>query len=204
MQPVNIQKLFNRFLLNGYKLIQSWDALVYHFTSRGSRFNKYSGGDTGKDSPEWQKTNHKNIRNFIRKWGTVVRHDSQMKPLVAPKYDIGFVVWNCPYEMLYELEPWCSTIYVNPEHIAGYIGMEQDNTLFNLKDRVKYISDEVTNDIVVEFDLADLTNQNWNVIAQLPDILKDSAEVGEMELEIFKITINSLETYEKGLINCEH
>ena len=30
--------------------------------------------------------------------------------------------------------------------------MEQDNTLFNLKDRVKYDSDEVTNDIVVKFD----------------------------------------------------
>jgi len=25
--------LFNRFVLNGYKVIQSWDALVYHFTS---------------------------------------------------------------------------------------------------------------------------------------------------------------------------
>ena len=105
--------------------------------------------------------------------------------------------------MLYELEPWCSTIYVSPEHIAGYIGMEQDNTLFNLKDRVKYIGDEVTNDVVVEFDLADLTNQNWNVIAQLPDILKDSGETGEMELEIFKITINKLKTYEKELIKCE-
>ena len=68
------------------------------------------------------------------------------------------------YDKLYELEPWCSTIYVNPEHVAGYIGMEQDNTLFNLKDRVKYIGDEVTNDVVVEFDLADLTNQSWGVI----------------------------------------
>ena len=36
--------LFNRFSLNGYELIQSWDALVYHFTSRGSRFNKFAGG----------------------------------------------------------------------------------------------------------------------------------------------------------------
>jgi len=195
--------LFNRFLLNGYELIQSWDGLVYHFTSRGSRFNKYAGGDTGKNSPEWMETNQKNMRNFIRKWGTMVRHDSLMKPIVAPKYDIGFVVKRCNYEMLYELEPWCSTIYVNPEHVTGYIGMEQDNTLFNLNDKVKYIGDEVTNDIVVEFDLADLTNQNWNVIAQLPDIIKDSGEIGEMELEIFRITINNLQTYEEELIKCE-
>jgi hypothetical protein len=31
--------LFNRFVLKGYNVIQSWDGLVYHFTSRGSRFN---------------------------------------------------------------------------------------------------------------------------------------------------------------------
>ena len=36
--------LFNRFVLKGYEVVQSWDALVYHFTSRGSRFNKHAGG----------------------------------------------------------------------------------------------------------------------------------------------------------------
>ncbi|MAH43788.1 hypothetical protein CL614_08790, partial [archaeon] len=92
--------LFNRFLLNGYELIQRWDALVYHFTSRGSRFNKYAGGDTGKDSPEWQQTNQKNMRNFIRKWGHMVKHDEHMKPIIPPKYDICFVVDKCTLEIL--------------------------------------------------------------------------------------------------------
>jgi hypothetical protein len=48
--------LFNRFHLMGYKFIQSWDALVYHFTSRGSRFNKHSGGSAGVNSNEWIDT----------------------------------------------------------------------------------------------------------------------------------------------------
>jgi len=52
--------LFNRFVLNGYKVIQSWDGLVYHFTSRGSRFNKYAGGGAGKNSDEWLYTTTKN------------------------------------------------------------------------------------------------------------------------------------------------
>ena len=147
--------------------------------------------------------NQKNMRNFIRKWGTMVRHDPLMKPLVAPKYDIGFVVKNCSYEILYELEPWCSTIYVNPEHIAGYIGMEQDNTLFNLKDRIKYISDEVTNDVVVEFDVKELSAKHFNFISNLSDVISDSGEIGEMEYDIFKITINKLKTYERSLIKCE-
>ena len=30
--------IFNRFVLNGYELIQTWKGLVYHMTCRGSRF----------------------------------------------------------------------------------------------------------------------------------------------------------------------
>ena len=44
--------LFNRFILNGYKVLQTWEGLVYHFTSRGSRFNKHAGGAAGKNSKE--------------------------------------------------------------------------------------------------------------------------------------------------------
>ena len=61
--------LFNRFVLNGYNVIQSWDGLVYHFTSRGSRFNKHAGGAAGKNSNEWIETTTNNGRNFVRKWG---------------------------------------------------------------------------------------------------------------------------------------
>jgi len=70
-------------------------------------------------------------------------------------------------------------------------------------DRVKTIYDNKDNDILVEFDLADLTNQNWGVISELPSIIDDSGDVGKMELDIFKITINKMETYEKELIICE-
>ena len=67
--------LFNRFVLNGYEVIQTWEGLVYHFTSRGSRFNKHAGGAAGKNSNEWLYTNNKNTRNFIRKWGHFIKHD---------------------------------------------------------------------------------------------------------------------------------
>jgi len=75
--------LFNRFLLEGYELIQSWDALVYHFTSRGSRFNPYSGGGIGINSPEWEDTNSRNERKFLIKWGTPPTHDEFMMPIVT-------------------------------------------------------------------------------------------------------------------------
>ena len=82
--------IFNRLHLNGVKFVQTWKGLVYHLTSRGSRFNPYSGGAPGKDSPEWLYTTTKNMRNFIRKWGTMVQHDQYMKPIVSPKYSIYF------------------------------------------------------------------------------------------------------------------
>jgi len=54
--------------------------------------------------------------------------------------------------------------------------------------------------VIVEFDCTKLTPQNFQVIVNLSDILKDSGEIGEMEYDIFKITINKLKTYEKDLI----
>jgi len=202
--------IFNRFVLAGYKLVQTWKGFVYHMTCRGSRFaDGAKRNPTGevfmknRETDEWLQQNQRSTRNFIRKWGHFVKHDALMKPVVPPKYDIGFVVNRCNYDMLYELEPWCSTIYVNQQHIDGYISVEQENTSFDLGDRVKPIDSEKSNDILVEFDLADLTNQNWGVISELSSILDDSGSVGEMELDIFKITINKLKTYEKELIKCE-
>ena len=83
-----------------------------------------------------------------------------------------------------------------------YIRDEQPNTTRNLKERVKNISDEKNNNILIKFDSVKLTNENFNFLTQLPMILKDSGEIGEMEYNIFKITINSLETYEEeNIIN---
>jgi len=202
--------IFNRFILAGYKLVQTWSGFVYHMTCRGSRFaDGAKRNPTGevfmknRETDEWLQQNNRSTRNFIRKWGHFVKHDALMKPIIPPKYDIGFVVDRCNYDMLYELEPWCSTIYVNPQHIDGYISVEQENTLFDLKDRVKSIGSEKNNDVIVEFDLADLTNQNWGVISELSSIIDDSGDVGEMELDIFKITINKLKTYEEELIKCK-
>ena len=59
---------------------------------------------------------------------------------------------------------------------------------------------EPTNDVVVKFDCNKLTPQNFQILVNLSDILKESGEVGEMELEIFKFQIKSLDTYEKDLI----
>ena len=59
---------------------------------------------------------------------------------------------------------------------------------------------EPDNDIVIEFDAKMLNANNFQVIVNLSEMLTDSGDIGEMEYDIFKFTINSLETYEKDLI----
>ena len=195
--------IFNRLQLNGCKFIQTWDGFVYHMTSRGSRFNPMSGGAPGKDSPEWIHTTTKNMRNFIRKWGTVVKHDELMKPIIVPKYDIGFIVSNANLGLLQSLEPFCSTIYVDT-YAEDYINVEQPNTLYDLTKRIYSIDVEKQNDIEVRFDGSKLTNQNFQYIQQLSEILtNDELEIGSFELDIFEIQINKIKTYEKELIKCE-
>jgi glycosyltransferase involved in cell wall biosynthesis len=198
--------IFNRFKLAGYEFIQTWQGFVYHMTCRGSRFKdgamRNPAGQVfmkGRESSEWLAQNLRSTRNFIRKWGHFVKHDSVLHPIVPPKYDVGFVVKNCDMNMLRELEPWCSTLYTDCEY-KDYIKEEQPNTKFDLFDRIKPFENEKNNGIIVEFDCKQLNADNFQVLVNLSEILQESGEVGVMELEIFKFDIKSLETYEKELI----
>jgi glycosyltransferase involved in cell wall biosynthesis len=191
--------LFNRFVLNGYKVIQSWDGLVYHFTSRGSRFNKHAGGAAGKNSNEWLYTTTRNGKEFIRKWGHFVKHDEYMKPIISPKYDIGFIIKNCNQNVLEALEPWCSTIYVDYDY-KQYIEKEQPNTSFDLQERIKPYDNEKQNEILISFDASKLNQDNFQLLQQLPDIIKDSGEIGSFQLDIFTVDIIQMNEYQNALI----
>ena len=195
--------IFNRFLLNGCSFVQLWEAAVYHMTCRGSRFNP-TITEVGKNSDEWEKQNARSTRNFIHKWGSFVDHDPLMKPIVPHKYDVGFVAHNCNLQVMTVLEPWCSTLYTDDEMgvlEAAYHELEQPHTKFDLKSKLKVTKHNTpTNNIVVEFDAKQFTQDSFNIIQQLPNIIADSGEVGTFELDVFKITIKSLTTYEHDLI----
>ena len=205
--------IFNRFVLAGYELKQTWKGFVYHMTCRGSRFKdgalRNPAGQVfmkNRESSEWLAQNLKSTRNFIRKWGHMVKHDSLMMPIIPPKYDIGFVVENCDNNMLKELEPWCSDMYGDWVGHKGlgvnrYIEEEQPNTQFKLSKKLHSHHTEPTNDVVVRFDAQKLTSDSFQLIVNLAEMLKDSGEIGKMQYDIFNFEIKSLNTYEKDLIN---
>jgi len=200
--------IFNRFHLNGYNFIQTWDGFVYHMTCRGSRFadgaKRNPNGEVfmkNRETDEWLTQNQRSTRNFIRKWGHYCKHDSLMKPIVPPKYDIQFKISNANELILGMLEPWCDNINVDIEQskIDEYIQKEQPNTDYDLSERIN--KDGVDSDIILRFDANKLTQYSYNMITELSSILESSEiEVGEFEFDIFRVEVNRVKTYENKLI----
>jgi hypothetical protein len=163
-----------------------------------------------KDSEEYTALRAIKFREWWRKWGSNVLHDELMMPKVSPKYNIAFVVKHCNLQALELLEPWCDRIYIDDELgilFAAYYETEHKNTSYDLKKRVlsiKYNDPIGENDIVLEFDAKQFNQQSFNIIQQLPEIIKESGELGEFELDIFKITINSTEEYQNDLVVCKN
>ena len=84
--------------------------------------------------------------------------------------------------------------------VPDYIDKEQSNTKFDLKERIKPYDNEKQNNILVSFDASKLTNQNFPLITQLYEIIKDSGEVGTFNLDIFTIDIIHMNEYQDKLI----
>jgi len=202
--------IFNRFHLNGIKFKQTWGGCVYHMTCRGSRFAdgavRNPDGEVfmkNRETDEWLTQNNKASRNFVRKWGHFVKHDDLMKPLVPSKYDVGIITSDNNINNLRELEPWCSTIYCDSNLGQHYIKTEQPNTLIDLSERVLPYNNEKQNQVLVNIGNI-FTQQDFQLIQQLPEILDNSGEIGEFELGNLKIEILGLDTFENKLIICKY
>lgn len=204
--PYEDSDIFQRWILAGYELVQSRDAFVYHLTCRGHRWNE----QVGRDDDYYKIVSHNAGRNYLRKWGSWIKNDEYQYPIIPTKYNVAFVVGYCNLQMLEVLEPWCDRIYIGDEMgvlQAAYCETEQKKTSYDLTKRIlttEYNDPVGENDIVVEFDSRQLTQQSFGILQQLSDIIKQSGEVGQFELDIFKITITSLTEYQNDLIVCNN
>lgn len=194
--------IFNRFLLNGIKFVQTWEGHVYHMTCRGSRFNP-TLTTPGKNSNEWEVQNQRSTRNFIRKWGHFVKHDAYMKPVVPPKYNLGIIAQG-GLPILETLEPWCDIIYIKDNYdliLSDYIAKEQPNTSYDLSERIKPFDNEKNCEILLEVDQATFTQEDFQLIQQLPEIIKDNGQPGRFELGNMVLEIIQMNEYQDTLIN---
>jgi len=204
--------IFNRFQLNGIKFIQTWNGCVYHMTCRGSRFadgaTRNPNGEVfmkNRETDEWLAQNERATRNFIRKWGHFCKHDLLLKPIIPPKYDIGFILKDNNIDLLRALEPWCSTIYCDSHLGNHYIITEQPKTTMDLSERVKSYDSEKQNEILIRINGNKFTQQDFGYIQQISEILASDKELeaGNFQLGNLVVDVIELNTYEKELIICK-
>ena len=189
--PYEDSDIFQRWIMAGYELIQSRDAFVYHLTCRGHRWND----EIGKDDDYFKKASSKAARNYLRKWGSWIKNDEYQYPIIPKKYNIGIVIEGTIVNtlMLDMLEPWCTTLYVEDKDImTEYILREQPNTLFDLSHRVKSGA-QPDNDILVYINTKTFNDKDANMIGQLQEIISESGEEGQFQLENMRLEIKSIE-----------
>ena len=133
-----------------------------------------------------------------------------MKPIIPPKYDIGFIIKNLDSpQFLSSLEPWCSTIYMDNWAVRNEYNLQENhNTSISLGDKIRNLDNydrKKENEILVTIDGNNVTNQDFQILQQLSEILADSGEpafhgyLGTILVEIFE----EMNTYEKELIICK-
>jgi glycosyltransferase involved in cell wall biosynthesis len=160
--PFEDSDIFQRWLLVGYKLIQSRDAFVYHLTCRGHRWTE----EIGKNDDYFIQCQENARKYYIQKWGSWIANNEYQHPILIPVYNKSIKITNTNPQLDQALEPW-----------------------FNGGD-----------DIIVEADGTKFTQEDFNYIMGLNQIIEDSGEIGQFELGNLKITINKIEDKSKDLI----
>jgi GT2 family glycosyltransferase len=96
--------IFNRFILNGYELIQTWEAYVYHLTCRGGQFQ--DGIEQVTQDEAFHNMKHKAFQHYINKWGSWIKNDEYQHPVLFPVYKKKLIINNNNPEIENILKFW--------------------------------------------------------------------------------------------------
>jgi glycosyltransferase involved in cell wall biosynthesis len=195
--------LFRRFKLQGYDLIQSWSAMVYHLTCRGGQFaHAEKMEDFNKKDEAWQINNSISMNDYIRKWGGFLKQSDTLEPIPNIKYNIGLRILNCFDSKVLGIEPFFDQIQCEADP-TNYIKGASALTSFDLAS--KFVN-ELTTDMILEADYKDILNNQelFNyILHNLPDLISNEVkEIGEYELQIFKLIVNKVEQHQPKLNLC--
>jgi glycosyltransferase involved in cell wall biosynthesis len=189
--------IFNRFVLAGFTIEQSWEAYVYHLTCRGGQFQ--DGIHTITNDQRFHKMKSKSFKEFIRKWGQFIRNDEFHYPMIQPRYKKSAIILNPTLDLLRVLEPWFDSIHVDNTTLAQlYVKQEQPLTTRNLQDTFT----TVPMDISVTVDGLHFTKEDYDTIQNFGYMLSqlDQAETGTYEVGNLLITIKKLQPIDVGYI----
>lgn len=195
--------LFRRFKLQGYNLIQSWSAMVYHLTCRGGQFaHAEKMEDFAKKDEAWQINNSISMNEYIRKWGGFLKQTDTLEPIPNIKYNIGLRILNCFDSKVLGIEPFFDQIQCEADP-TNYIKGASALTCFDLAS--KFVQ-ELTTDMILEADYKDILNNQelFNyILHNLPQLITNEVEEpGEYELQVFKLIVREKKESQPKLKLC--
>lgn len=181
--------ILNRLILSGVEIIQTWEALVYHFTCTSSRgkgwFDKSNEKAQARARMQEQADGVEMTRMF-RKWGAF----SHGKPFNYNYNIIANIEIDSPhFTTLSAIEIFFDKVSVS--HIDAY------NFLVNA-DEHKYANE-----------LLNFSQENWEKYSYLynTESLQDRFTLGEREGDIvlsFKLSEVTQDTYDNVFMNLQH
>jgi|3_EtaG_2_1085321.scaffolds.fasta_scaffold00317_13 glycosyltransferase involved in cell wall biosynthesis len=211
--PYEDSDIFQRFLLAGYEVLQSRDALVYHLTCRG---HKWTDDDIiGKVDDDFEELEVNARKNFIRKWNSWIMNDEWMHPIMIPKYNTCLIADNVEsVEQLDNLEPWfCHTVIDSFDLVAQYLYREQPNTTLDMSERISSKETEEYSNygVKIYIDLHQLTPDEYGNLGKMNLILDQLNKNGSLQLNLsgeyqlgnIKVQVDSLDNIVDGLIMAE-
>lgn len=205
--PEEDADLFLRFCLAGYELVQSRDALCYHWISRGHR--SWATNGVGKDDGMFKFYQNRARRNYLRKWHRWMQFDEWHHPIPHKVYDTAFIIRDLKTaDFLHMIEPFATDVFVDNWPAAEeYIKFEQPTTKINLRERMYHFvgaTKPLSDSLVLEFSQKDFEanpQENMNILQNLAAIIEGSAEpFSEMQLGIFKLTTKDLKDMSKEMV----
>jgi hypothetical protein len=203
--------VLTRLVLNDTQIIQTWEALVYHFTctsSRGKNWFDKNNKEAQLRVQLQQQADSIEMSRFIKKWGKFNHSTDKIK-----YYNISAKITGTNSLDIFDSVQMCFNKISAPIGLVipflDNLNKQHNvaNELYNItnEDWNKYsymfrqelpqFVDEVEDDIVVEFDISKINHNNFSsFLINLQDIISTSIdEEGNYEYDIFKITVNKLE-----------
>lgn len=189
---------FLRLHLGGYNLVQSRDALCFHWISRGHR--SWAKNGVGHDDTDFKFYQLRARRNYLRKWGRWMKFDEWHHPIAQKVYDVAFVLRDVTTPaFLHMVEPWATGgIFVPVEqmHIAEeYLKSEQPTTNIDLSKRIQPFDTTPPHDVVLEFSEKDFVqngSDSMAVLNNLNEMLGQVENNGVYEYGIFRLSVGEL------------
>jgi hypothetical protein len=218
--------ILTRLALNDTKIIQIWNALVYHFTCTSSR----GPGWFDKNNTEAQRrlelqsiADQIEIGRFLRNWGHI-EHSTKKRNF----YNINAVIRGTITDVnkFYHIEKFFNNVYVDDvsiiellqsiydsEHIVANKLLDISNedwekykhvfNTLNSKNRI-FENKGVNDDIVIDFQFSQFREEHFSEFLSNIYYIINQTDVGEYEYEYFKIFIRNKKDMSVGKIKIKN